>query len=136
MMPVAVSAAVIEDDGRFFAVAQAQLEEGLRLVLESQAIPDRGGAEGMIEVVSEKLSKMVNLRERPKKEVVNGQVEEALDRIQDLIARANDLPDRAEDFASGVIQTLEDMFRWIDEHQHVTPKQLAALDNIEGGIGR
>ena len=50
--------------------------------------------------------------------------------------RANDLPDRAADFADGVVVKLTSMRRWATDNEHVTDRMLVAIENIESGISR
>jgi hypothetical protein len=62
--------------------------------------------------------------------------EDALADAENLLRKLDDLPERAEEFAVSVQATLESMAGWIEEHEHVTEKQNAALDNIDDAIDR
>ena len=53
--------------------------------------------------------------------------EAMLDKIDELIS-----DDRA-DFA---LATVEGIQTWVDEHEHITPKQKEAIENIEAAIER
>ena len=59
-----------------------------------------------------------------------------LDQCDEIMDLLDELPERAEDFAAGAGETVHDIAEWIQEHQEVTPKQAAALDNIQAGAER
>jgi len=59
-----------------------------------------------------------------------------LERIREAVSDAGDLPERAEDFASGVTDTLESIEVWVEEHEHITEAQIGAVSNMESAIGR
>ncbi len=61
---------------------------------------------------------------------------EFLERCDDLIDRATELPERAEDFASRVIMRLEGMREWSATRAGYTRKMDEALDAIEESIER
>ncbi len=62
--------------------------------------------------------------------------EEFVGEAQDLLARLDDLPERAEDFADGVRERLEGMIEWAKEKEHVTEAMQSALGNMESGVAR
>jgi hypothetical protein len=61
---------------------------------------------------------------------------EFLDDIDDAIASAEDLPERAEDFADGVLEKLRSIRQWVVDNDHVTEAQERAVQNMAGGIAR
>lgn len=60
----------------------------------------------------------------------------ALEEIDEAESMLDDLPERAEDFADSVRETLSSIRGWIEENSHVTPAQESAISNIEAGIGK
>lgn len=62
--------------------------------------------------------------------------EEAIDLIDEILARVYELPDAGVDFGRSVQEKLESMAEWIDENQHVTPRQLKAIKNMGQGVER
>ena len=56
--------------------------------------------------------------------------------IDEMLRDAADIPERGEDFAAGVTDTLEDMRAWIEENEHVTEKQQQAIENMQAAVGR
>ena len=58
----------------------------------------------------------------------------ALEEIDTAESMLDDLPERAEDFADGVRETLSSMRGWIEENSHVTPGMESAISNITAGI--
>jgi len=60
--------------------------------------------------------------------------EEALELGQEILDALEDLPDAAEDFASSVQEKVEGIMAWINENQHVTENQSAALENMMAGV--
>lgn len=61
-------------------------------------------------------------------------VEEFARRGNQAICDAEDLPEKAEDFAAGVIDRLQSMVEWATTHGHVTERMETALRNMEHGI--
>lgn len=57
-----------------------------------------------------------------------------IDQCEAVIARLDELPERAEDFAEGVRETLEGIVIGIRERREVTAAQCVAIDNIERGV--
>ena len=62
--------------------------------------------------------------------------EEAAEELEKIIDRAEDLTEKAEDFAYSVIETAEDMRDWILEHERVTARQLTAIENWDNALSR
>lgn len=62
--------------------------------------------------------------------------EGALELCKELIAELADLPERAEDFVESVEEKVLSIQEWIEENEHVTPKQLEALRNMRTGVHR
>jgi hypothetical protein len=60
--------------------------------------------------------------------------ETRLEEIQLAIDEAWELPERAEVFANGVIERLESIATWIDDHGHITPAQVKAVQNMSAAI--
>lgn len=57
--------------------------------------------------------------------------EEATDLATEILdVMVPDLPERAEDFADSVKERAEGIRDWIIEHNHVTPAQVSALENM------
>lgn len=63
-------------------------------------------------------------------------VEEFIGRCFNAISNAEDLPERAEDFACSIIAKLESMSEWAANRKVVTENMWNALRNIEDGIAR
>lgn len=62
--------------------------------------------------------------------------EDWLSTIRGAISMADDLPERAEDFADSVKEKLESIEVWVEENKHITDSQQNAVANMEAGIGR
>ena len=58
---------------------------------------------------------------------------ELVDRIANLV---DDLPERAEEFGEGVMERAQDIGYWISSNQHVTERQMEALQNMLVGMKR
>lgn len=58
------------------------------------------------------------------------------DRCADLLERIDDIPDRGESFRESVREKVTDMRTWIENHEDVTDKMVAALDNIADAVDR
>ena len=59
--------------------------------------------------------------------------EDALELCEEIEELLDELPDRAEEFATSVGEKVADMREWIEDNEHVTPKQLDALENMKAG---
>lgn len=55
---------------------------------------------------------------------------------RDASQRADDIPERGEDFVASVQETLNDIAEWIEENAHVSGKQAAAIENMAAGVER
>jgi hypothetical protein len=62
--------------------------------------------------------------------------EEAIEFCKELIKDANDLPERAEDFAHSVVEKVESMEEWIDTNSKVTEPMAEALRNMRSGVDK
>jgi len=60
----------------------------------------------------------------------------ALDLVREIQSLAEELPERAEDFGIQVLETTTDIGIYIEKHEHVTKRQLVALENMLEGIQR
>lgn len=60
----------------------------------------------------------------------------ALEFCAELIEAANELPERAEDFAASVVEKTESIAEWIDTESRVTEKMASALENMRAGVDR
>lgn len=61
-------------------------------------------------------------------------VKEALELAQFILDHADDLPDRAEEFAESVREKAASMKEWIQAHNRVTNMQFQALENMQAGV--
>lgn len=62
--------------------------------------------------------------------------EEAIGYAEDILSDLDDLPERAEDFRESVREKVEGMKDWMEEHQAVTDKMIAALENMRAGLNK
>ena len=62
--------------------------------------------------------------------------EDALEQCQAIEELIDDLPERAEDFADSVLEKIQSIASWIEEKEHVTEGQLAAIENMHAGVSR
>ena len=53
------------------------------------------------------------------------------DRVLDDIPS---LPDRASEFSHSVQERIEGIVAWVEDNEHVTPKQKQALENMSNGV--
>jgi phage shock protein A len=60
----------------------------------------------------------------------------AIRQCESILSDCQEIPERGEDFAEGVIEKVESIQSWIEENRHVTDPQLTALDNMEGAVGK
>jgi len=61
---------------------------------------------------------------------------QAIRQCKEILDSLGELPDEAESFADSVRDKVTSIREWIRENEHVTPKQIEALDNMESGVGR
>lgn len=61
-------------------------------------------------------------------------VQLARELIEEIDLLAEDVPERGEEFAISATGTAADIGRYIDEWNHVTKKQLEALENMLDGL--
>lgn len=62
--------------------------------------------------------------------------EAALELVDQIEDAAMDVPERGEDFAASVVDTATSIGNTIEENEHVTDKQMDALENILSGLER
>lgn len=62
--------------------------------------------------------------------------EEALSLVEQIEEEAECVPERGEDFAASVLDKAKAIGRTIDELEHVTEAQMAALENMLSGLER
>lgn len=62
--------------------------------------------------------------------------EAALGRIKLLQSNCEEIPDAGADFANSVVEESAQIAAWIEEHEHVTPDQIRAIQNWEGAVSR
>ena len=55
-------------------------------------------------------------------------------KIDEVIEKIEDLPEKAEDFGQSAMQTLEGIQGWITSNEHITDAQMSAVDNIAQGV--
>lgn len=60
----------------------------------------------------------------------------AIRQCESILSDCEEIPERGEDFAAGVIEKVESIQSWIEDNKHVTQPQLDALDNMEGAVGK
>lgn len=63
-------------------------------------------------------------------------VPEVLEFIELLLAKVDDLPERADDFAIGVEEQTRGILETVNKTKRVTQKQWDALQNMDGGCDR
>lgn len=59
---------------------------------------------------------------------------EAIDQCDRIANKCGEVPEEGLEFAESVLTKVNSMRTWIEEHGRVTPKQQAALDNMESGV--
>ncbi len=62
--------------------------------------------------------------------------EDWLDDIAEQIDLLDGLSEAAYDFAVSVEEKLSSMAEWIEQNEHITPKQILAIQNMKAGIER
>lgn len=60
----------------------------------------------------------------------------ALDLCETLLQDLDDLPERAEEWAENCDETVRGIQEWIEDNEHVTPKQFETLRKIEASVAR
>lgn len=63
-------------------------------------------------------------------------IETANELIEEITTLADDLPEEAEDFGLSVLDTVRDISSYMEENEHVTKKQITALENMLDGLRR
>jgi hypothetical protein len=63
-------------------------------------------------------------------------VQEWLDTCNRILEECEDVPERAEDFAMSVSERIESMAEWIEENRRITPKMIAAIENMDEALQR
>lgn len=58
----------------------------------------------------------------------------SVDQIDEILERAEELPEVAQEFQEGVVDRLKGIQNWMIENKHITPKMEQAIENIELGI--
>ncbi len=61
---------------------------------------------------------------------------QAIRQCESILSDCEDIPERGEDFAAGVIERVESIQGWIEENKHVTEAQESALKNMENAVAR
>lgn len=74
--------------------------------------------------------------EDPEDLMENDEAIEAVEQCDRILEACEDVPERAEDFATSVMEKVESMREWIVKHDRVTPKIAASLENMESAIDR
>lgn len=64
------------------------------------------------------------------------QVQEFIEKCEQALLDATEVPEAGEEFAASVSDKIERMKKWAEERNHVTEKQQEALENMCGGIAR
>lgn len=60
----------------------------------------------------------------------------SIEYIDSIIAATEDIPGKSKGFAAGVFVTLRSFRDGIEDAEHVTEKQDAAIDNMNEGVSR
>jgi hypothetical protein len=60
----------------------------------------------------------------------------AIEFCDELLEDARTLPERAEDFATSIVEKVEDMKEWIEMNWRVTEGIANALENMRAGVDR
>lgn len=59
---------------------------------------------------------------------------DALSLVGEIESEADDVPERGEDFAAGVVETATSIGETIEQRAHVTEAQVTALENMLAGL--
>lgn len=62
--------------------------------------------------------------------------EDAVDFADTLLERIKELPEEAEDFANGVMETVEGIRGNMATAEYASERQITALENIKGGVDK
>lgn len=81
-----------------------------------------------------RLGKELAKKEKPA--VLSDEAADAIDQCDHILTLCDDVPERAGDFATEIMEKVQSVRDWVEEHDHVTPKQSAALDGWERGIAK
>ncbi len=73
---------------------------------------------------------------RKRTEVRPDEVEEALALVEDICAKADEVPEAGEEFAQSVFSKAEDIGENIEQHNRVTEAQMTALENMNEGLDK
>jgi hypothetical protein len=63
-------------------------------------------------------------------------VQEWLETCDRILEDCEDVPERAEDFAISVSEKISDMVNWMEVQKRVTPKMIAAIENMDEALQR
>lgn len=73
----------------------------------------------------------------PKRKIdVDPSYQEGLDLCNEIESLVNELPERAEDFGSGVSEKVDSFRESINKMKKATPKMIEALENMRDGCER
>lgn len=72
----------------------------------------------------------------PEDRMKNEEAIEAVDQCDRISDACEEVPERSEDFASSVMERVQDMRESIVRNDRVSPKMEAALDNMEAAINQ
>ena len=62
--------------------------------------------------------------------------ESEIERCNSLMDMCNEVPERGEEYASSVHEKAGSISATIEDNQHVTEKQMEAIDNMMAGVQR
>lgn len=65
-----------------------------------------------------------------------GDWEDFLDKANEVISDAEEVPERGEDFAHSVIEKVQAISETVEQHESVSAKQWKALENMHRGVQR
>ena len=60
--------------------------------------------------------------------------EEGIEKADDVLSLLEEIPESK--FSENVKEKTENIRAWISEHEHVTSKQITALDNMREGVDK
>ena len=81
------------------------------------------------------LDRLVDRLEQPEPSL-DGSWQGFRDQCLALLARCEELPERAEDFAGSIIEKVEGMAEWAEENEHATEAMRHALENMADAVER